>query len=183
MKLSRTELEGVLILEPDVFQDVRGFFMETYNKERYAELGMACDFVQDNLSFSSRGVLRGLHYQYPHAQGKLVQVLQGEVWDVAVDIRRGSPQFGRWTAVSLSARNRKQLYVPPGFAHGFCVVSDTALFSYKCTELYYPEHEAGIRWDDADIGIQWPFAEPVLSGKDRTLPCLADIPERRLPER
>ena len=181
--MSRTELEGVLILEPDVFQDVRVFFMESYNKERYAQLGIDCDFVQDNLSFSSKGVLRGLHYQYPHAQGKLVQVLQGEVWDVAVDIRRGSPQFGRWTAVSLSALNRKQLYVPPGFAHGFCVVSDTALFSYKCTESYYPEHEAGIRWDDADIGIQWPIAEPVLSGKDRTLPCLADIPERRLPER
>ena len=181
MNVIATELPGVLIVEPKVFPDARGFFVETYNKERYAACGIAADFVQDNLSFSSRGVLRGLHYQNPHAQGKLVYVLQGEVWDVAVDIRPGSPQFGRWTAVTLSSDNKRQFYIPPGFAHGFCVLSDTALFTYKCTDLYHPECDGGIRWDDPDIGITWPVVEPLLSDKDRKQPLLKDVPTGRLP--
>ena len=181
MNVIATELPGVLIVEPKVFPDARGFFVETYNKERYAACGIAVDFVQDNLSFSSRGVLRGLHYQNPHAQGKLVYVLQGEVWDVAVDIRPGSPQFGRWTAVTLSSDNKRQFYIPPGFAHGFCVLSDTALFTYKCTDLYHPECDGGIRWDDPELGIAWPVAEPLLSDKDRKQPLLKDVPTGRLP--
>ena len=181
MKVLPTDLPGVLILEPKVFPDARGFFLETYNKEKYAAAGLTLDFVQDNLSFSSRGVLRGLHYQNPHAQGKLVYVLQGEVWDVAVDIRPGSPQFGRWTAVTLSSENKRQFYIPPGFAHGFCVLSDTALFTYKCTDLYHPECDGGIRWDDPELGIAWPMAEPLLSDKDRKQPLLKDVPIGRLP--
>lgn len=181
MNVIETELPGVLIVEPKVFPDARGFFVETYNNERYAACGIAADFVQDNLSFSSRGVLRGLHYQNPHAQGKLVYVLQGEVWDVAVDIRPGSPQFGRWTAVTLSSDNKRQFYIPPGFAHGFCVLSDTVLFTYKCTDTYHPECDGGIRWDDPDIGIAWPIGEPLLSEKDRQQPLLKDVPTGRLP--
>ena len=136
MKVVETSLPGVLVVEPKVFFDARGFFVETFNKERYAAYGIELDFVQDNLSFSSQGVLRGVHCQSPHSQGKLVTVLHGEVWDVVVDIRNGSAQFGQWVAVSLSAENKKQIYVPPGFAHGFCVLSETALFSYKCTDGY-----------------------------------------------
>ena len=180
MKITPTDLPGVLILEPKVFPDARGFFLETYNKEKYLAAGLNIDFVQDNLSFSSKGVLRGLHYQNPHAQGKLVYVLQGEVWDVAVDIRRDSAQFGRWTAVTLTGDNKKQFYIPPGFAHGFCVVSDTALFTYKCTDTYHPECDGGIRWDDPDVGINWPVTEPILSNKDQLLPFLREIPARRL---
>ena len=181
MNIIATELPGVLIVEPKVFPDARGFFVETYNKERYAACGITVDFVQDNLSFSSRGVLRGLHYQNPHAQGKLVYVLQGEVWDVAVDIRPGSPQFGRWTAVTLSSDNKRQFYIPPGFAHGFCGLSETALFTYKCTDLYHPECDGGIRWDDPDIGIAWPVAAPLLSDKDKKQQLLKDVPTGRLP--
>ena len=183
MNVIATELPGVLIVEPKVFPDARGFFVETYNKERYATCGIAADFVQDNLSYSSRGVLRGLHYQNPYAQGKLVYVLQGEVWDVAVDIRSDSPQFGRWTSVTLSADNKRQFYIPPGFAHGFCVLSETALFTYKCTELYCPESDGGIRWDDPDIGIAWPIKEPILSEKDQKQPLLKDVPAGRLLQR
>ena len=183
MKVIPTDLPGVLILEPKVFPDARGFFLETYNKEKYVAAGLALDFVQDNLSSSSRGVLRGLHYQKPHAQGKLVYVLQGEVWDVAVDIRRESDYFGRWTAVTLSSDNKRQFYIPPGFAHGFCVLSESALFTYKCTDGYHPECDAGVRWDDPDIGIPWPVAEPILSEKDKKQPLLREIPVGRLPER
>ena len=175
MNVLATDLPGVLILEPNVFPDARGFFLETYNKERYAAAGLTLEFVQDNLSFSSRGVLRGLHYQNPHAQGKLVHVLAGEVWDVAVDLRRDSAHFGRWTAVALSGENKKQFYIPPGFAHGFCVLSETALFTYKCTDLYHPECDGGVRWDDPDIGIEWPVAEPLLSEKDKKLPYLREL--------
>ena len=182
MKVTETALPGVLIIEPKVFPDARGFFVETYNKERYSASGIEVDFVQDNLSFSSRGVLRGLHYQKPHAQGKLVYVLQGEVWDIAVDIRHGSPKFGEWTAVTLSSENKKQFYVPPGFAHGFCVLSETALFTYKCTDFYHPECDAGVRWDDPDLGINWPITAPILSEKDGKLPFLRDIPVGRLPQ-
>ena len=183
MKVIPTALPGVVIIEPKIFPDARGFFVETYNKERYVAAGIDIDFVQDNLSFSSKGVLRGLHYQKPHAQGKLVYVLQGEVWDVAVDIRHGSPTFGEWTAVTLSSENKKQFYIPPGFAHGFCVMSETALFTYKCTNFYHPECDGGFRWDDPDIGINWPVTAPVLSEKDGKLPFLRDIPAGRLPRR
>lgn len=175
MKVVETSLPGVLIIEPKIFPDARGFFVETYNKDRYVNNGILPEFVQDNLSFSTRGVLRGLHYQNPHAQGKLVYVLQGEVWDVAVDIRRDSPQFGQWTAVTLSSENKKQFYIPPGFAHGFCVLSETALFTYKCTDLYHPECDGGVRWDDPTIAIQWPISNPILSEKDRNLPLLEEL--------
>ena len=175
MKVVETSLPGVLIIEPKIFPDARGFFVETYNKDRYVNNGILPEFVQDNLSFSTRGVLRGLHYQNPHAQGKLVYVLQGEVWDVAVDIRRDSPQFGQWTAVTLSSENKKQFYIPPGFAHGFCVLSETALFTYKCTDLYHPECDGGVRWDDPAIGIQWPISDPILSDKDKNLPLLGEL--------
>lgn len=182
MKVTETALPGVLIIEPKVFPDARGFFVETYNKERYVASGIEVDFVQDNLSFSSRGVLRGLHYQKPNSQGKLVYVLQGEVWDVAVDIRHGSKQFGQWTAVTLSSDNKKQFYIPPGFAHGFCVVSETALFTYKCTDYYHPECDAGVRWNDPEIGIPWPVTEPILSEKDQKQPLLRDVSSGRLPQ-
>jgi len=182
MKIIETSLPGVLIIEPKVFPDARGFFVETYQRERYRSMGLTAEFVQDNLSFSSRGVLRGVHCQNPHAQGKLVQVLQGEVWDVAVDIRRNSPHFGQWTAVTLSSETKNQFYLPPGFAHGFCVLSETALFAYKCTDIYYPGAEVGFRWDDPEVGIAWPVREPILSDKDGRLPYLRDIPVERLPE-
>lgn len=175
MNVIETDLPGVLIIEPKVFPDARGFFVETYNKDRYVSNGILPEFVQDNLSFSTRGVLRGLHYQNPHAQGKLVFVLQGEVWDVAVDVRRDSAHFGQWTAVTLSSDNKKQFYIPPGFAHGFCVLSETALFTYKCTDFYHPECDGGVRWDDPTIGIQWPIKDPILSAKDKALPLLEDL--------
>ena len=176
MKITQTELPGVLILEPEVLFDSRGYFLEIYNQERYAAAGLKLKFVQDNMSYSSRGVLRGLHFQNPHAQGKLVQVLVGEVWDVAVDIRSGSQTYGRWTAITLSGENKRQFYIPPGFAHGFCVLSDTALFTYKCTDFYHPECDGGVRWNDPDIGIAWPVANPILSEKDKQLPLLRDLP-------
>ncbi len=180
MNILETPLPGVLIIEPNVFGDARGFFLETWQAERYAEAGLP-PFVQDNLSLSAKGVLRGLHYQEPDAQGKLVQVLQGEVFDVAVDIRRGSDTFGHWHGVDLSAGNKRQFYVPPGFAHGFVVTSDTALFAYKCTALYRPQHDHSLRWNDPDIGIAWPIAEPTLSAKDSDAPRLADILPDELP--
>lgn len=180
MKILPTELPGALLVEPDVFGDARGFFMETWNRDRYAQAGLAANFVQDNLSFSRKGTLRGLHFQNPQPQGKLVYVLQGEVFDVAVDIRVGSPTFGRWLGVTLSAENKRQFYVPEGFAHGFCVTSDTALFAYKCTDLYNPQTDGGVLWNDPDIGIQWPIAEPLLSDKDRRAPLLRDVPREKL---
>lgn len=165
--VSHTLLPGVLLIEPQVYGDERGFFMETWSRRRYAELGITEPFVQDNLSFSRYGVLRGLHFQHPNDQGKLVYVLRGEVFDVAVDVRRGSPTFGRWTGITLSWGNKKQLYIPPGFAHGFCVTSDTALFAYKCTEFHHPPTEGSVAWDDPDIGIHWPISDPRLSPKDQ----------------
>jgi dTDP-4-dehydrorhamnose 3,5-epimerase len=176
-----TDLPGVLIVEPDVFGDARGFFMESWNGARYEEHGIPNDFVQDNLSFSAHAVLRGLHFQYPKAQGKLVCVLQGEVFDVAVDIRVGSPTFGRWTGVTLSAENKRQFWVPPGFAHGFVVTVENALFSYKCTDYYAPECDGSILWNDPEIGIEWPLESPALSDKDRAAPPLDEMPEERLP--
>ncbi len=176
-----TELEGVWIFEPKVFGDARGFFMETWNRQRYAEAGLDVTFVQDNVSRSQRGVLRGLHFQNPNAQGKLVQVLEGEVLDVAVDIRVGSPTFGRFAAVNLSDENFRQLYVPPGFAHGFCVLSETAIFAYKCTDYYTPSAEGGVLWSDPDLNIPWGIDQPQLSEKDNAYSRLKDIPEDKLP--
>lgn len=182
MQRIETAIPGVVILEPRVFGDARGFFMETWNQARYAEAGLPAGFVQDNLSFSRRGVLRGLHFQNPKAQGKLVYVLQGEVFDVAVDIRRGSPTFGQSVSARLSSDNKRQFYVPPGFAHGFCVTSETALFAYKCTELYSPKDEASILWNDPALAIDWPIDAPELSDKDRAAPRLSDFPQDRLPD-
>ncbi|ATB40562.1 dTDP-4-dehydrorhamnose 3,5-epimerase [Cystobacter fuscus] len=171
-----TALPEVLLLEPKRFGDNRGFFMEMFHAKRYAELGIPGPFVQDNFSRSSRGILRGLHFQEPHAQGKLVQVLAGAVYDVAVDIRRGSPTFGRWVGVELSADNRRQLWVPAGFAHGFCVLSESVDFHYKCTDFYSPSSEHCIAWNDPDLGIPWPVTSPVLSAKDSAAPRLKDAP-------
>lgn len=181
MKIRPTQLPEVMTIEPDVFGDARGYFMETWNDARYRELGIAGPFVQDNVSLSGRGVLRGLHFQHPNDQGKLVYALQGEIFDVAVDVRRGSPTFGRWAAATLNAENKLQMYIPPGFAHGFCVLSDQALFAYKCSAFYSPEHETAIRWDDPDIGIPWPVAAPRLSAKDQAALRMADVPRERLP--
>jgi dTDP-4-dehydrorhamnose 3,5-epimerase len=166
MKVRETELPGVLLIEPTVFKDPRGFFYESWSQSRYAKAGIPGPFVQDNVSCSTQGTLRGLHLQYPHAQGKLVHVLAGEVFDVAVDTRIGSPHFGQWTGVVLSEKNGYQLYVPPGFAHGFCVISDTALLAYKCTDHYHREAEITVAWNDPDVAIHWPIAAPVLSKKD-----------------
>jgi len=181
MHIKETTLPGVRLIEPKVFGDERGFFMETWNAARYAEIGLPERFVQDNLSFSRRGVLRGLHYQHPNAQGKLVYVLQGEVFDVAVDIRVGSPTFGQTAVAILSSENKRQFYIPPGFAHGFCVTSETALFAYKCTELYDPKAENSILWNDPAIAIAWPVDAPELSAKDRAALTLMDVPFERLP--
>lgn len=183
MKVTETSLPGVLLIEPTIFGDARGYFKETWNLRTYRENGLPFEFVQDNLSYSRRGILRGLHFQNPDAQGKLVQALQGEVFDVAVDIRRGSPNFGQWFGVRLSAENHLQLYVPEGFAHGFCVLSDTALFAYKCTDFYNPKAEFSLRYDDPDIGIEWPpDMAPTLSAKDEGAVRLKDFPADRLPE-
>lgn len=176
MKISETELPGVLLLEPKRFGDDRGFFMELFHAKRYTEAGIPGPFVQDNFSRSAKGILRGLHFQQPHAQGKLVQVFAGAVYDVAVDIRRGSPTFGKWVGMELSADNRRQLWVPAGFAHGFCVLSESADFHYKCTELYSPASEHGIAWNDPDLGIPWPVKSPLLSPKDSAAPRLKDAP-------
>jgi dTDP-4-dehydrorhamnose 3,5-epimerase len=176
MKIHQTELPGVICIEPRLFGDARGFFVETFHAERYAGAGIEGPFVQDNLSRSTGGTLRGLHFQEPRSQGKLVQVLYGIVWDVAVDVRRGSPHFGAWLGVELSEQNRRQLWIPPGFAHGFCVLSESADFFYKCTDFYAPENERAVRWDDPAIGIRWPISSPRLSIKDAEAPLLADAP-------
>ncbi len=181
MKLLATGLPEVMIIEPKVFGDARGFFMETWNQARYVEHGLLAVFVQDNLSFSQKGVLRGLHFQNPNAQGKLVYVQQGEVFDVAVDIRVGSPTMGEWVGVTLSSENMRQFYIPEGFAHGFCVTSETALFAYKCTEMYQPKLEYGVSWQDPDLGIKWPNEKPLLSEKDLNNPRLKDIEAWLLP--
>ena len=178
MEVIATDIPDVKIVVPDVFRDSRGYFVETYNAERYARAGIAADFVQDNESQSQKGVLRGLHWQAaPHTQAKLVRVIRGAVWDVAVDIRAGSPTFGKFAAVTLSAENGRQFFVPRGFAHGFIVLEDDTLFSYKCDDLYDPPSERGMRYDDPAIGIPWPDlgVPPILSEKDRRHPSLADI--------
>ena len=173
MEVEKTPIEGVLLLKPKVFGDERGYFVETWQKERYEEIGINLPFVQDNHSMSTKGILRGLHYQKKHPQGKLVMVSYGEVFDVAVDIRPNSPTFGKWYGAILSQKNQYQLWIPPGLAHGFLVLSDVAHFHYKCTDFYYPGDEGSIRWDDSTIGINWPISEePKLSEKDNKAPYL-----------
>jgi dTDP-4-dehydrorhamnose 3,5-epimerase len=181
MKVYPTRLQGVHLIEARIFTDPRGFFMETWHADRYRQAHIPGPFVQDNYSYSTRGVLRGLHYQLKHPQGKLVQVLQGEVFDVAVDIRHGSPTFGHWTGVILSGDNHRQLYIAPGFAHGFCVLSETAQFLYKCTDFYAPGDEYGLRWDDPALAIEWPVTTPLLAEKDRHYPTLSTVPRELLP--
>lgn len=181
MKVVETGLPGVLVVEPQVFGDSRGYFYESYNESKFRKAGIDRRFVQSNVSRSDRGVLRGLHYQWPNPQGKLVSVLEGEVFDVAVDIRRGSPTFGQWAGVMLTADNHRHLWIPEGFSHGFCVLSEHATFTYQCTALYDAEADAGIHWNDADIGIDWPLSDPQLSPKDTRVPLLRDIPHDRLP--
>ena len=180
MKVTTCDLRGLLIIEPDVFGDNRGYFMESWNRQRYREAGIDLDFVQDNFSLSRRATLRGLHFQNPVAQGKLVSVLQGEVFDVGVDIRRSSPTFGRWFGMTLSADNKRQFFLPPGFAHGFLVLSDMALFHYKCTDYYSPKDEQGFRWDDPEVGIKWPVENPILSQRDAAAPRLRALPPEKL---
>lgn len=181
MKVTETAIQGVLIIEPDLFGDARGFFMETFSERRYADAGISGRFVQDNMSSSSGNVLRGLHLQHPVDQSKLVTVISGAVYDVAVDVRVGSPSFGSFVAVELTGDNHLQFLLPEGFAHGFCVTSDHAVFAYKCTDYYSKATEIGIRWDDPDIGIPWPVTEPSLSDKDLANPLLRDIAPDRLP--
>ncbi len=182
MKVIPTRLPGALLIEPQVFGDARGFFYEGFHQGKFRDAGIDVAFVQSNVSRSARGVLRGLHYQWPNPQGKLVSVLEGEVYDVAVDIRHGSPTFGQWAGVMLTAENKRHFWIPEGFAHGFCVVSEFATFTYQCTALYDRDADAGIRWNDAALGIDWPVSQPVLSEKDARAPLLADVPVARLPD-
>ena len=178
MKLLETPLAGVLLVEPKVWRDERGFFLEVWNAATFAAQGLDADFVQDNHSLSQHGTLRGLHVQLPNSQGKLVRCIEGTIFDVAVDIRRGSPTFAQWFGVELSADNFRQLWVPPDFAHGFCVLSDRAQVEYKCTTLYDPPADLAIAWDDPAIGIQWPIAAPLLSPKDRLARRLEELVDR-----
>jgi dTDP-4-dehydrorhamnose 3,5-epimerase len=181
LKFTEKSLPGVVLIEPKVFEDDRGFFMETFHSGKYNEIGISGPFVQDNHSHSRKGTLRGLHYQLKNPQGKLVSAVKGEILDVAVDIRRGSPGFGRWTGNLLSGKNKRQLYIPEGFAHGFCVLSETADVIYKCTDLYTPGDEYGVFWADETIDIVWPMENPILSEKDLKNPMLADIGDAHLP--
>ncbi|MFA6030182.1 MAG: dTDP-4-dehydrorhamnose 3,5-epimerase [Elusimicrobiota bacterium] len=177
MKFQTTSIPGVVLVELDVFKDPRGFFMESYQREKYRAGGIAVDFVQDNHAASTKGVLRGLHLQLEHMQGKLVRVVEGKVWDVAVDVRRGSPWFGQWEAFELSAENFRQLYIPPGFAHGYCVLSERAQVEYKASDLYHPASDVSIRWNDPQLAVRWPIQDPVLSKKDaegKTLEALSN---------
>jgi len=182
MKVIDTELPGVVLIEPRTFRDSRGHFLEAWNQKRYQQLGMPGGMVQDNLSWSRRGVLRGLHFQYPACQGKLVYALAGQIFDVAVDVRLGSPHFGRWVGFYLSQDNNRQIYIPEGFAHGFCVLSATALVAYKCSETYRPECEVGVVWNDPRIGINWPLSSPIISPRDAALRRLDDLPAECLPQ-
>ena len=178
MKFDPTALPDVIVVEPRVFRDARGFFLESYHAQKFAEAGIAARFVQDNHSLSVRGTLRGLHMQCAFAQGKLIRCTAGEIFDVAVDARRGSNTFGRWVGETLSAGNFRQLFVPPGFLHGYCVLSETAQVEYKCTELYHPEDELGVIWNDPGICISWPISAPLLSAKDAALPRLREVESR-----
>ncbi|MFZ0390794.1 MAG: dTDP-4-dehydrorhamnose 3,5-epimerase [Calditrichia bacterium] len=175
MKITATTIPEVLLIEPKVFEDPRGFFMESYHRQRYRENGISVEFVQDNHSRSIKNTLRGLHFQINPGQAKLVRAVAGEVFDVAVDIRFGSPTFGKWVGFHLSAENKKQMFIPSGFAHGFCVLSDFAEFEYKCSSYYAPDSERGIFWDDPDLGIKWPLSHPILSEKDKKLPPFRNL--------
>jgi dTDP-4-dehydrorhamnose 3,5-epimerase len=181
MNVENLSIPDVKLVKPRIFPDARGFFMQTYHEKQYREAGIDVRFVQDNWSRSTKGVLRGLHYQLKHPQDKLVSVTRGEVFDVAVDIRQGSPTFGKWVGAVLSEENKHQLFVPKGFAHGFCVLSDEVDFVYKCGDFYTPGDEYGIRWNDPDIGIEWPLADVILADKDLQAPRLKDIPPENLP--
>ena len=181
MKVTETSLPGCVVIEPRVFSDDRGFFFEMWSADGYSKHGLSKRFVQSNVSSSSKGVLRGLHYQWPNPQGKLVSVLEGEIYDVVVDIRRGSPHFGQWAAVVLSADNKKQFWIPEGFAHGFAVLSERATITYLCTVPYNSAADASVRWNDAKIAVDWPVADPLLSHKDAMAPFLEQIAEERLP--
>ena len=182
MRVLETGLDGVVIIEPSVFGDERGFFQESWKASSYSKHGLPGAFAQANVSRSQKGVLRGLHYQYRQPQGKLVSVLEGRIFDVAVDIRPGSVSFGKWAGVELNARSHRQLYIPEGFAHGFIVLSDSALFHYHCTTEYAPQYEAAIIWNDPDIGIDWPVEPTSISAKDLQAPRLCDLPSERLPQ-
>ncbi len=181
-KINATEIPEVLLVKPEVFADNRGFFLETFHSEKYVEKGIDKTFVQDNHSRSSKSTLRGLHYQLPNPQGKLVYAVTGKIFDVVADIRKGSPTFGKWVGVVLSEENKFQLYVPEGFAHGFCVLSDTADVIYKCTSVYSPGDDRGVNWSDKTINVNWPVKAPLLSDKDKNLPNLTDIPENGFPQ-
>lgn len=178
MRFIPTEIPGVIVVEPDVYRDARGFFLETFHAGKYAAAGIPSGFVQDNQSYSVRNTLRGLHMQLMKPQGKLVRVIEGEIWDVAVDVRPDSSTFGRWTAQTLSGDNFRQLYIPPGCAHGFCVLSECAQVEYKCTELYSPTDEVGMSFDDPVLDIHWPISNPVLSDRDRRHGTFADLAAR-----
>ena len=178
MRFEPTAIPDVIRVEPRIFRDARGFFLESYHEAKFSEGGVRARFVQDNHSRSARGTLRGLHMQLSFAQGKLVRCTAGEIFDVAVDVRRGSRTFGQWVGETLSAENFRQLWVPPGFLHGFCVTSETAEIEYKCTEPYHPEDELGVAWNDPDLGIRWPIATPLLSARDAALPRLREVEAR-----
>ncbi len=182
MKIINTKINGLIVIEPKIFEDDRGFFFESYQKNRYEDFGITSTFVQDNISYSKKNTLRGLHFQINNPQAKLVQVIYGEIYDVAVDLRANSPQFGEWFGVLLSGKNRKQLYIPEGFAHGFCVISETATFSYKCSDFYNPSDEGGIIWSDSEIKIDWPVKNPVLSQKDTKYKQLSQLDSHELPK-
>jgi dTDP-4-dehydrorhamnose 3,5-epimerase len=177
MEIIKTSIPEVIVFIPPIFTDSRGYFLETYQQQKYAKAGISKPFVQDNQSYSTKNVLRGLHFQLRHPQAKLVRVTQGTVFDVAIDIRKKSPTFGKWHGEILSAENKKQMYVPENFAHGFCVLSDSAEFVYKCTDFYVPGDESGLIWNDPQLGIDWPIDQPILSDKDAALPSLADVLE------
>ena len=181
MKVIETALPGCVVIEPHVHGDARGYFYESFHAAKFRQHGLDLRFEQSNISRSASGVLRGLHYQFPNPQGKLVSVLEGEVYDVAVDIRVGSPTFGRWAAAVLSADNKRHFWIPEGFAHGFAVLSENATFAYQCTRLYEHAADASVRWNDGDIGIDWPLSAPLLSDKDQRAPFLRDVPPEKLP--
>jgi len=180
MEIIRTDIEGIMILQPKVFQDTRGFFLETFRNDTYERI-IGHGFVQDNLSYSQQGTLRGLHYQIKQPQAKLVQVIRGKIFDVFIDIRKGSPDFGRHLGIYLSGEKREQLYIPAGFAHGFCVLSEEAYVVYKCSDYYCPEGERGVLWSDPGLNIDWPIRNPIVSPKDMQYPALKDVQERDLP--
>jgi dTDP-4-dehydrorhamnose 3,5-epimerase len=177
MEIIKTSIPEVIVFIPPVFTDSRGYFLETYQQQKYAAAGISKPFVQDNQSYSTKNVLRGLHFQLRHPQGKLVRVTQGSVFDVAIDIRKNSPTFGKWHGEILSAENKKQMYIPENFAHGFCILSDSAEFVYKCTDFYVPGDESGLIWNDPRLGIKWPIEQPILSAKDTVLPSLDEVLE------